>query len=88
MERTGLASGLDNEVNKKLWSGLRRMRVPNKVKTFVWRACTESLPTLDNLAKRKVVPSNRHTSCNREPETVVHALWGCENVKEAWGTNF
>lgn len=32
--------------------------------------------------------SNSCASCKREPETVIHALWGCETVKAAWGTNF
>nr|POE93682.1 hypothetical protein CFP56_56268 [Quercus suber] len=31
---------------------------------------------------------NRKMCCNREPETVIHALWGCEKVKVVWGTNF
>ena len=47
-----------------------------------------SLPTLENLAKRKVVLSDNCLSCNRELETVAHALLGCENLKVAWGTNF
>ncbi|KAK4557757.1 hypothetical protein RGQ29_007499 [Quercus rubra] len=38
--------------------------------------------------RRKVVLSNSCTSCNREPKSVIHALWGCEKVKVAWGTNF
>ena len=62
--------------------------MPNKVKTFAWWACTESLPTLANLARRKVVLSNSCTNCNKEPESVIHALWGCEKVKVVWGTNF
>ena len=87
-ESNGSASGSTNEVNRKMWLGLWRLKVPNKVKTFVWWACTESLPTLANLARRKVVLSNSCTSCNREPKSVIHALWGCEKVKVAWGTNF
>ena len=55
----------------------------NKVKTFAWQACSESLPTMVNLARQRVVLSNSCTSCNREPETVIHALWGCEKVKGA-----
>ena len=71
-----------------MWSGLWRLKVLNKVKTFAWWACSESLPTMVNLARRRVVLSNSCTSCNREPETVIHALWGCEKVKGAQGTNF
>ena len=43
---------------KIFWSGLWKLKVPNKVKTYVWRACTNSLPTLENLLKRKVVLSS------------------------------
>ena len=71
-----------------MWSGLWRLKVLNKVKTFAWQACSESLPTMVNLARRRVVLSNSCTSCNREPEIVIHALWGCEKVKGAQGTNF
>ena len=88
MESSGSASGSTNEVNRKIWSGLYRMKVLNKVKTFAWRACTELFPTLENLARRKVVLSNSCTSCNKESEIMIHAFWGCENVKVAWGTNF
>ena len=87
-ELSGLASGSSNEVNRRIWSSLWRLKVPNKVKTFVWRACFESLPKMVNLARRRVVLSNSCTSCNGEPETMIHALWGCEKVKGAWGTNF
>ena len=61
--------------------------MPNKVNTFAWRACNETLLTLKNLARRKVVQSNVCLSC-KEPESVVHALWGCENIRVVWGTNF
>ena len=87
-ELNGSASRSSNEVNRRMWSGLWRLKVPNKVKTFAWRACFESLPTMVNLARRRVVLSNSCTSCNGEPETMIHALWGCEKVKGAWGTNF
>ena len=75
METSGLALVSDNEETKKFWAGLWRLNVPNKIKTFVWWACTDLLPTLENLAKRKVVLSDNCPSYNKEPETVVHALW-------------
>ena len=63
------------------------MKVPNKLKIFAWRACTNSLPTLDNLVKRKIV-SPICPRCKREPETVIHALWSCETLGPVWGTSF
>ena len=80
-ELSGSTSGSSNKVNQRMWSGLWRLKVPNKVKTFAWQACSESLPTMVNLARRRVVLSNSCTSCNRGLETVIHALWGCEKVK-------
>ena len=35
-----------------------------------------------------MVLSNSCTGCNKGSETVIHALWGYEKVKGAWGTNF
>ena len=48
---SGSASRSSNEVNRRMWSGIWRLKVPNKVKTFAWQACFESLPTMENLAR-------------------------------------
>ena len=57
--------------------------MPNKIKTFSWRACTDSLSTMENLVRCKVVQSSICSSYNKESETVVHALWGCEKIGSA-----
>ena len=41
------SSNLDNQ--RKFWRGLWQLRVPNKIKMFVWRAYNDALPTMDNL---------------------------------------
>ena len=81
MEDREMASASTTGGNKKLWADLWKLRVPKKVKTFAWRACTNSLPTMENLLKRKVVQSALCSKCRRKPENVVHALWGCEKVR-------
>ena len=35
----------NGRVNSKVWKAIWHMRVPNKVKSLVWRARTNSLPT-------------------------------------------
>ena len=88
MEDKELASTSTTGGTKKFWADLWKLRAPNKVKTFTWRACTNSLPTMENLLKRKVVQSALCLNCKREPENVVHALWGCEKICQVWGREF
>ena len=58
------------------------------MKHFCWRACTESLLTLVNLYQRKVVDSPLCSSYGRANETVIHAIWDCDNVKRCWDLDF
>nr|POE53909.1 hypothetical protein CFP56_43375 [Quercus suber] len=68
--------------------GIWSLRILNKIKHFGWRACTESLPTLANLYRRKVVSSPFCYSCDRACETTIHALWECDKVLGCWGHVF
>ncbi|XP_041004026.1 uncharacterized protein LOC121249385 [Juglans microcarpa x Juglans regia] len=42
---------------QKMWKAIWKMRFPNKVRVFAWRACKESLPSKQNLFKRKIIES-------------------------------
>nr|POF03417.1 putative ribonuclease h protein [Quercus suber] len=83
---TALVSNGDNSRN--FWRGIWRLRIPNKIKHFGWRACTESLPTLANLYRSKVVTSPFCCNCDRACETTIHALWECDKVLGCWGHSF
>lgn len=63
----------------KIWAP----NVPQKVRTFIWRACSNCLPTRDNLHCRKVkVP--RCELCCQQAETVSHLLWECPFARNVW----
>ncbi|XP_041001565.1 uncharacterized protein LOC121247256 [Juglans microcarpa x Juglans regia] len=52
---------------------------------FTWRACSEALPTLSNLQKRKVVEDGHCPVCKTNIETLGHVLWGCCATRDIWG---
>ena len=79
-----MASSSDSDASKNFWTRLWPLKVPKKVKSFLWRACTDSLPTLKNLLKRKVVSSSLCSLCQSETESILHALWNCEKIKSVW----
>ena len=87
-ENRGEASGSNSDNLRSFWKGIWKMRIPNKIKKICWRACSESLPTLANLHRRKVVTFPLCNSCGTSRETVLHALWECDQVQACWGHAF
>ena len=80
LENREVASGSNTDDSRKFWKWMWSLKIPNKIKHFGWRACTESLPTMANLHRRKVLQSPLCSNCNRARETVQHALWDCDQV--------
>ena len=66
---------------------LWKLDIPLKTKNFVWKVCFDWIPTLSNLARRRVQVVDRCPICNNLGETTFHALWGCrkfKNVRKGW----
>ena len=59
---------------KKFWNRIWKLRVPNKIKTFLWQACSEALPTKENLKKRKNLEDTRCSACLTVQESTFHAI--------------
>ena len=55
-----------------------------KIKTFLWRCVHNSIGVKTCLAKRGIVGEERCPICQREPETILHALRDCTRAKQAW----
>ena len=69
-----VASSLDTTGQKTFWNSLWKLNIPNKVKFFLWQACTNSIPTMLNLHKRRIVPSSVCSLCHVGEESILHAL--------------
>ncbi|KAK2642719.1 hypothetical protein Ddye_024482 [Dipteronia dyeriana] len=64
------------------WKYLWNLKIPAKIRIFIWKACHNWLLTLTNIAKRGVPMKNGCGICFKKPETIVHDLWGCGDLKE------
>ena len=82
------ASSSNTAGTKKFWSNLWKLKVPNKVKSFLWRACTNSIPTMQNFLKQKVTQSYICSFCKVREEFTIHALWSCEKLQPIWNSCF
>ena len=88
LESAEEASTSSDEKFKSFWRNIWQLRVPNKVKIFLWRACTDALPTKVNLQKRKVVDNSVCNLCQKASEDTFHAVWGCDTVQSVWQPSF
>lgn len=67
------------------WRKLWNLKVPPKVKNFIWRALTGCLPTKDQLLARRVAVNITCPVCNIDPENVLQTLALCPFAGLCWG---
>lgn len=70
--------------HSSIWKLIWQQKMLNAEKHFLWRACHEILPTKATLCSRKVIMESCCTICEREEETVYHALWRCPGARDVW----
>ena len=68
----------------KVWKQIWDLQIPNVEKTFLWRVCHESLPTRQNLQRRKVIEDAFCLFYKMEDETAIHILWQCSSARDVW----
>uniref|UniRef100_A0A803PFI6 Reverse transcriptase zinc-binding domain-containing protein n=1 Tax=Cannabis sativa TaxID=3483 RepID=A0A803PFI6_CANSA len=72
--------------NSGFWRSLWQLKVPPKVKNFLWRACTNCLPTCFQLSLRKVPIEVTCPICHGETETILHILVDFPFSYNCWRT--
>ncbi|KAL5572899.1 hypothetical protein UlMin_022496 [Ulmus minor] len=60
------------------WKRFWRLRIPSKIRVFLWKAYHNWIPSLANLARHGVPTHRRCPNCNETDDTTLHALWGCK----------
>lgn len=74
----------DENNNDSIWKRLWRVKVPAKVKTFLWRTLANCLPTLNNLQTKKNHVCVTCPLCGLEEETADHCLIHCIFARACW----
>ena len=72
------------DTSKRLWNGIWKLKVPNKMRHFMWRASSESLPINFNLCTRHILLDKSCALCVDHLEDVLHCLWLCDYAKCIW----
>jgi hypothetical protein len=70
----------DMQIRQGIWS----LKMANAGKNFMWHACHNLLPTMDNLVRRKIVDDPKCPVCGLEAETIFHILWACQSSMDVW----
>ena len=71
--------------DKKFWNKMWKLPIPPKVRNFMWRACSDILPTSANLCRRRIPVASTRTICQQHEKTVAHILWECPLARNVWG---
>ncbi|KAK4417161.1 putative ribonuclease H protein [Sesamum alatum] len=76
-------SGL-GEAPKGGWDFLWKLKIPAKVKVFVWRTCNQALPTAMNLQRCHLLVQNLRLYCSSEGEDSKHIMLSCDFARQTW----
>jgi hypothetical protein len=67
-----------------LWNNIWNLKLPGKVRIFLWRLCHNSLPTKLNIQRKRVDLDTRCPVCFRMDEDGGHLFLKCKLVKQVW----
>ncbi|KAL0008254.1 hypothetical protein SO802_009756 [Lithocarpus litseifolius] len=79
-ENSSAASSSDSSKQAFFWKCIWKLHIPNKIKFFLWRVCSNALPTMENLKRRKILEDAKCKACLVAQENTLHAIWNCFRV--------
>jgi hypothetical protein len=69
---------------KDIWQAIWNLKAPASTKNFVWKMCSNILPTKDFLYKKHILPDPICSLCQMCSEDAWHALWTCPASMAIW----
>ena len=83
-ENITLPSSSSSDSTQDVWKKIWKLRVPNKIRHFLWRAVKNSLPTKMNLKARHIPLDDTCDYCGDHSESILHCLWLCDQSRSVW----
>ncbi|KAK3231080.1 hypothetical protein Dsin_002961 [Dipteronia sinensis] len=72
------------------WNTFWRVKIPMKVKMFIWKACQDWIPTKIDIGRRGVPTNGVCEACKCSAEDTLHTLWYCSKlncIRAEWCDN-
>lgn len=66
------------------WKHLWKLKIPSKIRFFLWRALSNCLPMRTALAAKNIDVPSLCPVCNLEPESIFHILIACAKAQSIW----
>lgn len=82
LQTSALNLAPDSQV--KIWKAIWKLRVPPKVRAFIWRAASGCLPTRSQLHEHHVPIIPICPICGEATETILHCLILCRFASYCW----
>lgn len=79
---TSLSSGSGTKAMG--WNSIWQLKLPPKVRMFLWRTCSNILPTKIELYRRHVAGNPFCERCGEKAESIAHSLFECPGFRELW----
>jgi hypothetical protein len=75
----------DSSQLSQLWRMVWNFRGPRAIKMFLWKACSNIMPTKESLFKRKITDDPCCPICGVGTETIGHIIWSCTAARGMYG---
>lgn len=67
------------------WTWIWKLRIPEKIRVFVWSCLHEALPTNAKRHGCNLAPNPSCTRCSADREDILHVLRDCPLSRQLWG---
>ena len=82
--RTRREDGQGSAEPNPVWDILWKLKIPSKIKVFLWKALHGTFPGMAILASRHIPVSPQCPICRSGPENIWHLLFTCTRARKVW----